>query len=162
VLARIPEEELTAPLRGYGHEPHYVSGSGPADMHQQMAATLEGVAAEIARIQAAAREGAATGRPRWPMIVLRSPKGWTGPTEVDGRPTEGSWRSHQVPLANLAANPEHLRQLEAWMQSYRPEDLFDGGGALVPGLAAVAPEGTRHMGANPHANGGLLLKDLAV
>jgi xylulose-5-phosphate/fructose-6-phosphate phosphoketolase len=121
VLARIGDEELTSLLRGYGHEPYFVSGDDPALMHQQMAATLDTVTAEVARIQADAREGRVAARPRWPMIVLRSPKGWTGPKAVDGKPTEGSWRSHQVPLANLADSPEHLRQLEAWLRSYRPE-----------------------------------------
>src|SRR5215207_4551972 len=162
VLARIGDEELTSLLRGYGHEPYYVSGHEPVDMHQQMAATLDAVLDDIARIQADARERGLTERPRWPMIVLRSPKGWTGPKVVDGKQTEGSWRSHQVPLAGLAENSEHLRLLEAWMKSYRPEELFDASGALVPELAALAPNGQRRMGANPHTNGGLLLKDLVM
>ena len=162
VLARIGDEELTALLRGYGHEPHFVSGHEPAAMHQQMAATLDTVLDEIAHIQKNARTRGATERPRWPMIVLRSPKGWTGPKAVDGKPTEGSWRSHQVPLAGLAENPEHLALLEQWLRSYRPEELFDESGALVPELAALAPAGERRMGANPHANGGLLLKDLVM
>ena len=162
VLARIPEDELTQLLRGYGHEPIYVSGDEPAAMHQLMAAACDAALAEIRRIQHAARAGGDTTRPRWPMIVLRSPKGWTGPKVVDGKPTEGSWRSHQVPLANLAENPAHLRLLEEWMRSYRPEELFDESGRLRPELAALAPTGDRRMGANPHANGGLLLRDLVV
>src|SRR5215212_3383413 len=162
VLARIGDEELVALLRGYGHEPYFVSGHEPDAMHQQMAATLDAVLDEIARIQENARLRGATERPRWPMIVLRSPKGWTGPKSVDGKPTEGSWRSHQVPLAGLAENPEHLAMLEQWLRSYRPEELFDEHGALVPALAALAPKGTRRMGANPHANGGLLLRDLVM
>ena len=172
VLARIGDEELAALMRGYGHEPYFVSGSEPADMHQQMAATLDRVLDDIARIQREARERDARDRearergvaerPRWPMIVLRSPKGWTGPKFVDGKRTEGSWRSHQVPLANLAENPAHLALLEQWMRSYGPEELFDERGALVPELAALAPVGDRRMGANPHTNGGLLLKDLVM
>ncbi|HWJ24723.1 MAG TPA: phosphoketolase family protein, partial [Gemmatimonadaceae bacterium] len=148
--------------RGYGHEPIYVSGDEPAAMHQLMAAACDAALAEIRRIQHAARAGGDTTRPRWPMIVLRSPKGWTGPKVVDGKPTEGSWRSHQVPLANLAESPAHLRLLEEWMRSYRPEELFDESGALRQELAALAPTGDRRMGANPHANGGLLLRDLVV
>ena len=162
VLARIGDEELTALLRGYGHEPYFVSGEEPADMHQQMASTMDAVLTEIARIQADAREGGVTERPRWPMIVLRSPKGWTGPKFVDGKQTEGTWRSHQVPLSGLADNPEHLRMLEEWLRSYRLEELFDESGALLPELAALAPTGDRRMGANPHTNGGLLLKDLVM
>jgi xylulose-5-phosphate/fructose-6-phosphate phosphoketolase len=162
VLARISDEELTALLRGYGHEPYFVSGSEPAAMHQQMAATLDAVHAEIVRIQRDARERGVTERPRWPMIVLRSPKGWTGPKEVDGKQTEGSSRSHQVPLAGLAENPAHLRLLEEWLRSYRPEELFDANGQLVAELAALAPRGGRRMSANPHANGGLLLRDLVL
>src|SRR5215218_4801535 len=162
VLARIGDEELVALLRGYGHEPYFVSGHERDAMHQQMAATLDAVLDEIARIQENARLRGATERPRWPMIVLRSPKGWTGPKSVDGKPTEGSWRSHQVPLAGLAENPEHLAMLEQWLRSYRPEELFDEHGALVPALAALAPKGTRRMGANPHANGGLLLRELVM
>ena len=162
VLARIDEAELTALMRGYGYEPHYVSGDEPTAMHESMAATLDTVLDEIERIQADARSHTNAERPRWPMIVLRSPKGWTGPAMVDGKPTEGSWRSHQVPLAALAENPGHLAQLETWMKSYRPEELFDDSGALVEELAALPPRGTRRMSANPHANGGLLLKDLAM
>ena len=160
ILARLPQGELDSLLRGYGHRPYFVEGSDPAEVHTQMAATLEAVRAEIAGIQRRAREEGFTGRPVWPMIVLRTPKGWTGPKEVDGKPTEGSWRSHQVPLANLAENPEHLAQLGAWMQSYRPEELFGADGSLKPELAALAPAGDRRMGANPHANGGLLTRPL--
>jgi xylulose-5-phosphate/fructose-6-phosphate phosphoketolase len=162
VLARIPREELESLLVGYGYTPHFVEGSEPAAMHQQMAAVLDTVIAEIHRIQREARTTGSTERPRWPMIVLRTPKGWTGPKQVDGKPTEGSWRSHQVPLADLTGNPEHLRLLEDWMRSYRPEELFDERGRLQPHLAALAPSGPRRMGANPHTNGGLLLKPLRV
>jgi xylulose-5-phosphate/fructose-6-phosphate phosphoketolase len=162
VLARIPEEELTALLRGYGHEPHFVEGDDPADMHSRMAQTLDQVVAEIRRIQEEARHGGATDRPRWPMIVLRTPKGWTGPKEVDGLPVEGTWRSHQVPLSDFRKRPDHLPLLETWMRSYRPAELFDESGALRPELRALAPEGERRMGANPHANGGLLLQELEL
>ena len=162
VLARIPREELRALLEGYGHEPWFVEGSDPAEMHQLMAATLDEVTREIARIQAGAREGGSVQRPKWPMIVLVTPKGWTGPAEVDGLPAEGSFRSHQVPLAGLADHPEHLAQLERWMRSYRPEELFDEAGGLRPELAALAPRGDRRMGANPHGNGGALLRDLEL
>ncbi len=162
VLARIPEEELCDLMRGYGHEPHVVAGDDPEAVHQELAATLDACLAEIRRIQADARENGTGERPRWPMIVLRTPKGWTGPKEVDGQPTEGSWRSHQVPLSGLADNPEHLAQLEEWLRSYRPEELFDEEGALVPELRALAPEGHRRMGANPHANGGILLRPLEL
>ena len=162
VLARIPEEELTQLLRGYGHEPIWVSGDDPVTMHRLMAAACDRALAAIEGIQHAARAEGATARPRWPMIVLRSPKGWTGPKMVDGKPAEGSFRSHQVPLSGLARNPEQLAMLEEWLRSYRPEELFDEEGRLVPELAALAPTGTRRMSANPHANGGLLLKDLVV
>jgi xylulose-5-phosphate/fructose-6-phosphate phosphoketolase len=161
VLARIPERELRALLEGYGYAPRFVEGSEPEAMHQLMAATLDEVATEIAAIQERARAGDLT-RPAWPMIVLRTPKGWTGPKTVDGLPAEGSFRSHQVPLANLATNEEHLAQLETWMRSYRPEELFDAEGALRPELAAEAPRGERRMGATPHANGGLLMRDLVL
>ncbi|MGY2896503.1 phosphoketolase [Deinococcus sp. UYEF24] len=162
VLARLDHAELDSLLRGYGHQPYYVEGHDPDLLHQQMASVLEQVRAEIADIQRRAREDGDLSRPSWPMIVLRTPKGWTGPKEVDGKPTEGSWRSHQVPLANLAENPEHLRPLESWMRSYHAEELFDDAGTLIPELAALAPTGTRRMGANPHANGGLLSKGLEL
>jgi len=162
ILARIPGRELRALLEGYGYAPRFVEGSEPAAMHALMASTLDEVAAEIASIQLAARTGTANERPRWPMIVLRTPKGWTGPKEVDGLPAEGSFRSHQVPLANLASNPEHVVQLEEWMRSYRPEELFDEDGTLREELAELAPRGARRMGANPHANGGVLLRDLEL
>jgi xylulose-5-phosphate/fructose-6-phosphate phosphoketolase len=162
LLARIPREELTALLEGYGHRPVYVEGDEPRAMHEQMAAAIDEVIGEIRDIQSRARAGEPARRPRWPMIVLVTPKGWTGPKEVDGQRVEGTWRSHQVPLAGLADNPEHLRALEQWMRSYQPEELFDADGALRPELAALAPEGDRRMGANPHANGGLLLRDLEL
>jgi xylulose-5-phosphate/fructose-6-phosphate phosphoketolase len=162
VLARIPQGELADLLRGYGHEPHFVEGDDPAAMHQRMAATLDRVVVEIRRIQGEARRGVAAERPRWPMIVLRTPKGWTGPKEVDGLPVEGTWRSHQVPLARVREDAEHLRQLESWMRGYRPEELFDDRGRLRPELAELAPSGERRMGANPHANGGLLLRNLEL
>jgi xylulose-5-phosphate/fructose-6-phosphate phosphoketolase len=162
VLARIGDEELTSLLEGYGHEVFWVSGDDPAQMHQLMAATLDKVVERVTSIQRAARENNDPTRPRWPMIVLRSPKGWTGPKQVDGLATEGTWRSHQVPMAEVRTNPEHLRALEAWLRSYRPEELFDEKGALLPELAAFAPKSYRRMSANPHANGGLLLKDLVL
>jgi xylulose-5-phosphate/fructose-6-phosphate phosphoketolase len=172
VLARISYEELEDLLKGYGYEPYFVEGTDPELMHQEMAATLDSVIGRIRAIQKTARamapetgnsatEGAGT-YPRWPMVVLRSPKGWTGPEEVDGKKTEDYWRSHQVPLAGIGSNPEHLRMLENWMKSYKPEELFDGKGDLLPELANLAPEGERRMGANPHANGGRLLKDLEM
>jgi xylulose-5-phosphate/fructose-6-phosphate phosphoketolase len=162
VLARIPEQELRALLEGYGYAPRFVSGSDPTVMHQQMAATLDEVTQEISQIQDGARSEGEHGRPRWPMIVLRTPKGWTGPKVVDGLPVEGTFRSHQIPLGDLATKPEHLAQLEQWLRSYEPEELFDERGALRPELAALAPHGERRMGANPHANGGLLLRDLEL
>ena len=162
LLARIPRAELTALLEGYGHRPVYVEGSEPEAMHQRMAAVLDEVVSEIKSIQEQARAGQLSERPRWPMIVLVTPKGWTGPKEVDGLPVEGTWRAHQVPLANLASEPQHLAALEEWMHSYRPEELFDEDGALRADLAALAPEGDRRMGANPHANGGLLLRALEL
>jgi xylulose-5-phosphate/fructose-6-phosphate phosphoketolase len=161
VLARIDRDDLDHLLRGYGYTPHFVEGDDPETMHQLMAATLDAVVAEIRAIQAAARKGAVE-RPRWPMIVFASPKGWTGPKEVDGKKTEGSWRSHQVPMGEMHDNPEHVRLLEQWMKSYRPEELFDVNGRLDPDLAELSPQGELRMGANPHANGGLLLKDLAL
>ena len=162
VLARIPHEELRSLLEGYGYAPRFVEGSNPDEMHQRMAAVLDEVVEEIAAIQRAARHEGILKRPRWPMIVLRTPKGWTGPKLVDGKPAEGSFRSHQVPLANLATNPEHLAQLETWLRSYQPDELFDEAGALRAELAALAPRGERRMGANPHANGGLLLRELEL
>ena len=162
VLARISREELEHLFLGYGYEPHLVEGSEPGTTHQTMAATLDTVIAKIRAIQADARTHARAARPRWPMIVLRTPKGWTGPKEVDGKKTEGSWRSHQVPLADMETKPEHVRLLEQWMKSYRAEELFDETGALIPELAALAPQGRRRMGANPHANGGVLLQELAM
>jgi xylulose-5-phosphate/fructose-6-phosphate phosphoketolase len=162
VLARIPREELASLMRGYGWEPFTVEGDDPVRVHQSLAATLDVVLDRIAEIQAAARSGRRSERPRWPMIVLRTPKGWTGPKEVDGLPAEGTWRSHQVPLAGLAKNPEHLRQLEEWMRSYRPEELFDPDGRPVPRVTRITPEGERRMGANPHANGGVLRVDLRL
>ncbi|SEH16202.1 phosphoketolase family protein [Thermoleophilum album] len=160
VLARIPRDELRALLEGFGHRPWFVEGSEPSDVHQTMATALDEAVCEIRRIQAEARAGHEAARVRWPMIVLVTPKGWTGPKEVDGRPAEGSFRSHQVPLADLAKRPEHLAQLEDWLRSYKPEELFDESGAVRPEITALAPEGDRRMGANPHANGGLLLRDL--
>ena len=161
VLARIPREELRDLLTGYGYEPFFVEGSDPAPMHQKMAATLDTAIALIREIQRNAREQGHLERPRWPMIVLRSPKGWTCPKELDGLKLEGYWRSHQVPIDDLA-NPEHLAALESWMRSYKPEELFDATGKLLGELADLAPQGTRRMGANPHANGGLLLRDLRM
>jgi xylulose-5-phosphate/fructose-6-phosphate phosphoketolase len=162
VLARIEPEELDQLLRGYGWTPHYVEGNDPMTMHRLMAETLDRVMDEIARIQTQARSTNDPSRPRWPMIVLRSPKGWTGPKEVDGLPNEDSFRAHQVPLSVDKEHPRHLELLEEWMRSYRPEELFDDTGKLKTELAELAPTGTRRMGANPHANGGLLLKDLRL
>ena len=162
VLDRIGKDELTSLFEGYGHAPYFVEGSDPETMHAAMAETMETVLADIRGIQERARSGREAGRPRWPVIVLRTPKGWTGPKEVDGVPVEGTWRSHQVPLAEVRKNDKHRAALEAWMRSYRPEELFDADGRLRPEVAAVAPTGTRRMGANPHANGGLLLRDLEL
>ncbi|HTV10310.1 MAG TPA: phosphoketolase family protein [Acidimicrobiales bacterium] len=162
VLARITEPELTSLMEGYGHEVFWVSGDDPAQMHQLMAATLDSVIERITAIQRSAREKGDATRPRWPMIVLRSPKGWTGPKEVDGLPAEGTWRSHQVPLAEVRTNPDHLKVLESWMLSYKPDELFDEKGTLLAELSALAPKSHRRMSANPHANGGLLLKDLVL
>jgi xylulose-5-phosphate/fructose-6-phosphate phosphoketolase len=161
VLARIPEPELRDLLEGYGHAPIFVSGDDPDSVHQQMAAALEAALDEISSIQRAARSQAGTSRrPAWPMIVLRTLKGWTGPKTVDGQPVEGTFRAHQVPVTDFQAKPDHLRILEDWMRSYRPEELFDESGRLIPELAALAPRGRRRMSANPHANGGELLDDL--
>ena len=160
VLARIPREELAELLRGYGYCPYFVAGHDPEPMHQLMAATLDTVVEKIRAIQRDARENGFSKRPEWPMIVLDSPKGWTGPKIVDGVQVEGTFRAHQVPLSEMAKKPEHVKMLEEWMKSYRPEELFDSRGRLIPELAALAPKGARRMGANPHANGGLLLRDL--
>jgi xylulose-5-phosphate/fructose-6-phosphate phosphoketolase len=162
ILARISREELEQLLRGYGWTPHYVEGHEPAAMHEAMASTLDAVFEEIKRIQTDARSHGNTERPRWPMIVFGSPKGWTGPKVIDGLPNEGSFRAHQVPLTDPAKNPKHLAQLEAWLRSYRPEELFDGEGRLKPELAALAPVGERRMGSNPNANGGKVLRDLRM
>ncbi len=164
VLARISRQELTDLLRGYGYEPHFVVGDDPALVHQALAGALDTVLARIGEIQRAARSGGpgeALQRPSWPMIVLQTPKGWTGPKVVDGLPVEGTWRAHQVPIAHMET-PEHLRQLEAWMKSYRPEELFDETGKFLEALAQLAPTGHRRMGANPHANGGELLVALSM
>jgi xylulose-5-phosphate/fructose-6-phosphate phosphoketolase len=163
ILARISREELEQLLRGYGWTPYFVEGHEPMPMHEAMAAALDTVIEQIRRIQADARSSGWSGeRPRWPMIVFGSPKGWTGPKMIDGKANEGTFRSHQVPLSDPAKNPEHLRQLESWLRSYRPEELFDQQGRLKPELAALAPRGERRMGANPHANGGMLLRDLRM
>ncbi|HET9614429.1 MAG TPA: phosphoketolase family protein [Candidatus Limnocylindrales bacterium] len=175
VLARIPEDELIALFVGYGYEPILVSGDEPAVVHRLLAEAMDRVADRIAEIQAAARDGAepatpngtaadgaAVERPRWPMLILRTPKGWTGPKTVDGLPAEGSFRSHQVPLADVRQNATHLAQLEEWLRSYRPDELFDAAGTIRPEIAALAPRGDRRMSANPHANGGLLLRDLRL
>jgi xylulose-5-phosphate/fructose-6-phosphate phosphoketolase len=161
VLARIPKEELIDLFHGYGYEPYFVEGEDPALMHQLMAATLDKVIGDIKNIQSEARKDPNAALPKWPMIILRSPKGWTGPKTMDGLQVEGSFRSHQVPVTNLE-KPEHLKALEQWMRSYRVEELFDQNGKLLPELAALAPKGNRRMGANPHANGGLLLKELKM
>ncbi|GMU45550.1 MAG: putative phosphoketolase [Porticoccaceae bacterium] len=162
VLARIPRAELEQLLSGYGYRPYFVEGSEPEAMHQQLAATLDLVLEEIAAIQRAARGQGVTERPRWPLIVLVTPKGWTGPARVDGRRVEGHWRSHQVPFTDVRDNPAHLELLRQWLASYRPEELFDAEGALRADLQALAPVGARRLGANPHANGGLLLKSLRL
>ena len=162
VLARISHEELDHLLRGYGYNPYYVEGHDPQEMHQLMAATMDQVTQEIQHIQSNARQDQDSTRPLWPMIVLRTPKGWTCPKEVDGLPIEGSWRSHQVPLGQIHENPDHLQLLEQWMQSYKPDELFDENGRLRTEIADLAPRGERRMGANPHANGGALLKSLRL
>ena len=162
VLDRIPRDELTAMLTGFGHRVHWVEGDDPAKVHRAMAATLDAALDEIAEIQRRARTKRDRSRPAWPMIVLRTPKGWTGPEKVDGKPVEGHWRSHQVPMADVLENKKHLNLLESWMRSYRPEELFTTDGALRPELAALAPEGDRRMSANPVANGGELLKGLSL
>ena len=162
VLARMSDGELAQLFAGYGYDPYFVEGREPDAMHQLMAGTLDAVIADIRSIQHKARLQGIKDRPVWPMIVMRTPKGWTGPRVVDGKPVEDTWRAHQVPLAELATKPEHLRLLEDWMKSYRAEELFDRHGKLIPELAELAPKGNRRMGANPHANGGLLLKDLVM
>jgi xylulose-5-phosphate/fructose-6-phosphate phosphoketolase len=160
-LARIPRDELQKLLEGYGYQPYFVEGHEPEKVHEAMASTLDSVVARIKQIQADARARGFTSRPAWPMIVLRTPKGWTCPAEIDGKKCEGYWRSHQVPMSDMSKE-EHIRILEQWMKSYRPEELFDQSGRLIPELAELAPSGQRRMGANPHANGGLLLKDLKL
>ena len=162
ILARISREELQQLLSGYGWTPYYVEGDDPMTMHEAMASTLDKVVEEILRIQAEARTHGVTERPRWPMIVFASPKGWTGPKMVDGLPNEGTFRAHQVPISDPSKNPEHLRQIESWLLSYRPSELFDAQGRLDADLAQLAPAGDRRMGANPHANGGKLLRDLKL
>lgn len=162
VLARISHEELESLFVGYGYKPYFVEGSDPEPVHQAMARTLDAAIADIKAIQQAARSGGSTQRPPWPMIVMRTPKGWTGPAEVDGKKTEDFWRSHQVPLSNMAQKGDHVQQLERWMKSYRPEELFDEAGGLIPELKALAPKGERRMGANLHTNGGVLLRDLRM
>src|SRR5690348_2468349 len=162
VLARIPHAELEALLTGYGYRVHWVEGDDPKLIHQQLAATMDAVVAEIQAIWRRAREDGDQSRPAWPVIVLKTPKGWTGPKEVDGHPVEGTWPAHQVPMAAARPNPDPLALLEPWVMSYHPEELFDASGALVPELAGLAPRGDRRMGANPHANGGLLLRELRL
>jgi xylulose-5-phosphate/fructose-6-phosphate phosphoketolase len=162
VLARIPEEELRRMLEGFGYKPYFVEGDVPEEVHELLASTMDIVFDEIKEIQEHARIYGFDKRPIWPMIVFRTPKGWTGPKVVDGLPVEGTWRAHQVPLAELATNPEHVKMLEEWMKSYKPEELFDENGKLITELADLAPKGTRRMGFNPNANGGLLLKDLKM
>jgi xylulose-5-phosphate/fructose-6-phosphate phosphoketolase len=162
VLARISREELEQLLRGYGWTPCFVEGSDPASMHEAMATALDAAVEQIRAFQQGARTGGQTERPRWPMIVLASPKGWTGPKVVDGKQIEGTFRAHQVPISDPSKHPGHLELLEGWMKNYRPEELFDARGRLMPELAALAPKGTRRMGANPHANGGVLLRDLQM
>ena len=160
VLSRLGDDELRSLLIGYGHRPIFVKGDEPAEVHQQLAAALDDAFDDIAQIQATTRSGRAKSRPTWPMIVLCTPKGWTCPKEVDGVPIEGTFRAHQVPVADVRANPAHLKILEKWLHSYRPDELFDESGGLRAPLRALAPTGIRRMSANPHANGGLLLQDL--
>ena len=162
LFARISREELEDFFKGCGWTPRFVEGDEPVKLHQQMAAALDWAVREIERIQQNARTNGDTERPRWPIVIFRSPKGWTGPKEVDGLRVEGSFRSHQVPVSIDERHPEHLKVLEAWLRSYRPEELFDRSGALIPELKALAPKGHRRMGANPHANGGQLLRDLRI
>jgi xylulose-5-phosphate/fructose-6-phosphate phosphoketolase len=162
ILARIGREELEQLFLGYGYKPYFVEGTEPFHVHQILATVMDTVIGEIRAIQSAARKNGFSGRPQWPMIIFRTPKGWTGPAEVDGLPVEGTWRSHQVPLSDPSSNPEHLKLLENWMRSYKPEELFDADGKFKEEFAELAPEGERRMGANPHANGGLLLHDLEM
>ncbi len=162
ILARISHEELESLFIGYGYNPYFVEGDEPEYVHQLMASTLETIIGEIKRIQDDARAHGIIAGHRWPILILRTPKGWTGPKEVDGLKTEGSWRSHQVPFSDMATRPDHIKLLEDWMRSYKPEELFDENGKLMPQIAALAPKGDRRMGANPHANGGVLLKDLKM
>lgn len=162
ILSRISKQELTELLEGYGHKVYYVEGDDPEKMHKLMAATLDTIIDEILKIKDTFRKKGFIKRPSWPMIVLRSPKGWTGPKSADGKQIEGTFRSHQVPLTDPAENPEHLKMLEAWLKSYKPNELFDNNGSLFPEIAELAPEGDKRMGANPHSNGGLLLKDLQL
>lgn len=162
VLARLSHQELESLFIGYGYKPYFVEGSDPETMHQLMAATLDTVIHEIKEIQEEARNNGFTKRPQWPIIILRSPKGWTGPKEVDGERVEDFWRSHQVPFGELSSKPEHIKLLEEWMKSYNPEELFDENGKFIPELAELAPQGNRRMGDNPHVNGGLLLRDLKM
>ncbi|MFE5082713.1 phosphoketolase family protein [Streptomyces mirabilis] len=162
VLSRIPEAELDELLRGYGHDPIHVAGDDPHEVHRALADAFDRALDSIALMQRTAREDGVPERVRWPMIVLRTPKGWTGPAEVDGVPVEGTWRAHQVPLAAVRENPEHLRQLETWLRSYRPEELFDAEGRPVADVLAGVPDGAKRLGATPHANGGLLVRDLPV
>ena len=162
VLARIPKEELEQLFNGFGYKIYWVEGDEPNDVHQQLATTLDKIIIEIKEIQTEARTNGFTKRPKWPMIIFSTPKGWTGPKEVDGLKVEGTWRSHQVPLAELATKPEHVKMLEQWMKTYKPEELFNAEGKLIDELAELAPKGVRRMGANPHANGGLLLHNLKM
>jgi xylulose-5-phosphate/fructose-6-phosphate phosphoketolase len=162
ILARISHEELEALFVGYGYTPYFVEGSEPAEMHQKMAAALDAIVAEIRTIRKKARDAAKAERPRWPMIVLRSPKGWTGPKEIAGHKVEGSWRSHQVPFSDMRGNPANMKLLEEWLRSYKPQELFDASGRLRPELKSLAPEGKRRMSANPHTNGGVLRRELKL
>jgi xylulose-5-phosphate/fructose-6-phosphate phosphoketolase len=162
ILARIPHAELESLLIGYGHKPYFIEGDDPSAMHQKIASTLEQCILEIRSLQQHARSTGDLTRPRWPMIVLRSPKGWTGPKEVDGHKVEGSWRAHQVPVSDPTTNKKHLKLVEDWMRSYQPQELFDASGTLIPELQELAPSGLRRISANPHANGGLLRKDLEL
>src|ERR1700683_5027242 len=162
VWARLKHDELEHFFQGCGWTPHFVEGDDPETMHQLMASTLEKAIEDIRNIQKIARNTNDAARPRWPMIVLRSPKGWTGPKIVDGLKIEGTFRAHQVPLLVDSGHPDHVKQLESWMKSYRPEELFDENGRLMPELAELAPQGDHRMGSNPHANGGILLRDLRM